>query len=251
MIVIPMAGLSRRFLDAGYTSPKYMLPLHGRSVFAHAIESFSRYFEQEDFLFVARDVASTPAFLKDECAKLGIRNFATAILNRETAGQAETVELGLSQAAVGDDVPLAIFNIDTFRYDVQFPADEPWFKSSSGYLEVFRGGGQNWSYVGPSEGASEPLVNRTTEKQPISDLCCDGLYYFSRAEDFRRVLLKERKAPQMQELYVAPLYNHLIAEGLRVHYQVINDDELVFCGVPDEYRAATENEPFSALRGAG
>ena len=29
MIVIPMAGRSQRFFDAGYTAPKYMLDLHG------------------------------------------------------------------------------------------------------------------------------------------------------------------------------------------------------------------------------
>ena len=40
MIVIPMAGLSSRFTKAGYTKPKYMLPLAGKSVFAHSIESF-------------------------------------------------------------------------------------------------------------------------------------------------------------------------------------------------------------------
>ncbi|HGG7172902.1 TPA: capsular biosynthesis protein, partial [Escherichia coli] len=33
MFVITMAGLSSRFFNAGYTVPKYQLPLHGQTVF--------------------------------------------------------------------------------------------------------------------------------------------------------------------------------------------------------------------------
>ena len=45
VIVIPMAGESRRFSEAGYISPKYELPLAGKSVFRHAVGSFEHYFE--------------------------------------------------------------------------------------------------------------------------------------------------------------------------------------------------------------
>ena len=56
MIVIPMAGLSSRFTKAGYDKPKYMLEAFGRSLFWHAVSSFSNYFDSEDFLFIARDI---------------------------------------------------------------------------------------------------------------------------------------------------------------------------------------------------
>jgi len=80
-------------------------------------------------------------------------------------------------------------------------------------------------------------VLATAEKRPISDLCCTGLYHFARADDFRQALAAERMAPSMSELYVAPLYNHLIAAGRRVHYRLIARDEVTFCGAPEEYQA--------------
>ncbi len=98
MIVIPMAGQSRRFTEAGYTVPKYMLPLHGRSVFAHAVASFDRYFHSHPFLFIARDVAGTADFIATECRNLGIADVRVALLEHPTAGQAETVERGIAQA---------------------------------------------------------------------------------------------------------------------------------------------------------
>lgn len=236
MIVIPMAGLSRRFTVAGYDVPKYMLPLAGKSVFAHAVGSFSELFATTPFLFIARSVADTEAFVRHECTMLGIADARLAILEQETAGQAETVELGLHETGVPDDEPVTIFNIDTFRRAFQFPT-APWFATSDGFLEVFRGAGANWSYVGPNENSADPLVERTTEKDPISDLCCDGLYHFARAGDFRSALTQERARPSLPELYVAPLYNHLIRQGRLIHYDVVADDSITFCGVPAEYQA--------------
>ena len=235
-----MAGMSRRFTEAGYALPKYMLPLRGTTVFAHAIDSFAGLFATTPFLFIARHVADTEAFLRAECARLGILDARIVMLDRPTAGQAETVELGLREATTVNDEPVTIFNIDTFRARFAFPS-AAWFSASDGYLEVFRGSGANWSYVGPTEGAaregSEPLVARTTEKQPISDLCCDGLYHFARADGFLSALHRERASPSLPELYVAPLYNHLIADGRRIHYDIVPEEVITFCGVPAEYEA--------------
>ncbi len=241
MIVIPMAGLSRRFAVAGYTIPKYMLPLRGKTVFARAVASFSALFDTEPFVFIARRVAETEEFLKSECDSLGIANARVVMLEQETAGQAETVEFGLRQAGVSEHSPITIFNIDTFREGFCYPQAQ-WFARSDGYLEVFRGTGANWSYVKPLECSSEPLVARTVEKQPISDLCCDGLYHFARIADYFSALAVERRHPSMPELYVAPLYNHLIATGGKIHYDLIPEQALTFCGVPSEYEAVLNNE---------
>lgn len=229
MIVIPMAGRSQRFYDAGYDRPKFMLELGGRSVFAHAVASFQTAFATTPFLFVA--AAGAAPFVRREAQALGVAAFEVVSLEAVTAGQAETVERGLD--AAGWAGPLTIFNIDTFRPGFAFPG-EP-LASAEGWLEVFRGAGDNWSYVKPApEG---PWTLATAEKRPISDLCCTGLYHFARSDDFRAALAAERAAPQARELYVAPLYNHLIARGARIGWRLIAPDQVVFCGTPAEYEA--------------
>jgi hypothetical protein len=233
MIVIPMAGESRRFAQAGYGRPKYELPLGGRSVFDHAVGGFAEVFDALPFLFVVREGAQ--AFVTEACARLGVADARIVALDAPTAGQAETVERGLDAAGIADDASLNIFNIDTFRPGFAFPGAD-WAAESDGWLEVFRGAGANWSYVRPADGP-EPRVLETAEKRPISDLCCTGLYHFRRAGDFRAALARERAAPSMAELYVAPLYNHLIGEGRRIHYRLIGRDAVIFCGVPAEYEA--------------
>jgi hypothetical protein len=230
MIVIPMAGRSQRFFDAGYPVPKHILLLGGESVFAHAVGSFASYFNSLPFLFVVNSEFETAAFVEAECARLGIADARIHVLAGATAGQAETVELGLGDTA--DATPITIFNIDTFRPGFDLPG--AWFDGLAGWLEVFEGEGANWSYVRPAPGV-EPLVLETAEKKPISKLCCTGLYHFARAGDFRAALAAERRAPQAAELYVAPLYNHLIGQGGRVGYSRIDPSEVIFCGTPAEY----------------
>ena len=232
MIVIPMAGASRRFAEAGYARPKYELMLDGRCVFDHAVGGFAALFAVEPFLFIVRGEAAAD-FVRARAAGLGVAHAQVASLGAPTAGQAETVSLGLAAAGVAGETPLTIFNIDTFRPGYRPPTGP--LAGMDGWLEVFRGQGANWSYVRPAPGA-DPIALETAEKRPISDLCCTGLYHFARAADFEAALAAERAAPSMNELYVAPLYNHLIRRGARIGYSLIDRAGVVFCGTPEEYR---------------
>lgn len=236
MIVFPMAGLSRRFSEAGYSVPKYMLEAHGRSVFSHAVGSFSNYFDHLPFLFILRDVARTADFVRAECRALGISDFEVVVLDEPTTGQAETVALGLQHAGAANSEPLTIFNIDTFRPGFRFP-DSFDLSKIDGYLEVFRGEGANWSYVRPLEPGSD-RVAATTEKVPISDLCCTGLYHFGSIKMFLDTYAEFRVSALktgLKETYVAPMYNLLLSDGRDIRYTLIRNDEVIFCGIPDEY----------------
>ena len=124
------------------------------------------------FLFVVRDVAGTVDFVRAECAAMGIARAEVAVVDEPTRGQAETVAIGLDRARVPDGEPVTIFNIDTFRPGFRFP--DFGGRPTDGYLEVFRGSGDNWSYVRPARDGDD-AVAETAEKRPISDLCCTGL----------------------------------------------------------------------------
>lgn len=236
MIVIPMAGLSSRFFKAGYSVPKYMLEAHGCSVFEHVLSGFSEYFNQETFVFIIRDVFDTKKFIEQKLKKLNINKFAIVTLKVETRGQAETVAIGLRMLdSVAEGDTLTIFNIDTFRLNFKYPnLDE----LGDGYLEVFLGDGLNWSYVLP-ESINSTKVIKTTEKDPISNLCCTGLYHFSSVHNYFLAYNQYVNIPSEKlcnsELYVAPMYNILIGLGKNIHYNLIDQHDVVFCGVPEEY----------------
>lgn len=238
MIVIPMAGMSRRFTEAGYTRPKYMLDLAGKPLFDWAVLSFAARFASEPMLFILRDVAGTADFVRARAAALGIADARVAVLETPTAGQAETVELGLALADVPAEEPLAIFNIDTIRPGLD-PAPLP---GCDGWLEVFDTPGDNWSFI-ETDPADPARVIRCTEKQRISNHCCTGLYQFARAGLFAQALAAERAQPSSHELFVAPLYNHLIARGHRIGWREVPESEVILSGVPAEYQALLDHIP--------
>lgn len=234
MIIIPMAGLSSRFFKAGYELPKFQLELpNGQTVFEWAVTSFEHYFESEKFIFILRDIFNSANFVKTQVEKLGIKNYEVIILNSETCGQAETVALGLKHlSAQEQENDCYIFNIDSRRSHFKKPkvADQ-----SDGYLEVFQGEGEHWSFI---ELNDLDQVIRTTEKLRISDLCSDGLYYFKSICTFLELVETAlgKKDFVQGELYIAPLYNRMIERGERVGYDLISKDQISFCGTPAEYQ---------------
>ena len=237
MIVIPMAGESRRFTQAGYTVPKFMLALEGKSLFAHSVSSFAHYFATEPFLFIARDAFAAQDFIAAQVRELGIARWSTFMLSGPTGGQADTVLLGLDGHGVPDGEPITIFNIDTFRPAFRYPA-KAWFGSAAGYLEVMHSRDPGFSFARPgSTGADR--VAETAEKRVISDLASTGLYWFAAAHLFREAM-DVGDSREHGELYVAPLYNRLIARDLDIRYETVAQEDVIFCGTPGQYHALLE-----------
>ena len=233
MFVFPMLGRSSRFFNAGYTVPKYKLPLgvEGQVVFDHVLGSFRRYFDTDLFVLLCREDTHDRHFLIEHMHALGVRRFEVIEHAGETGGQAESVELSLARAPQEEE--LFIFNIDTVLYDFEKDAARG---EVAGYLEVFRGEGTHWSFVEPSPNRPGHAA-RVVEKERISDLCSNGLYYFATVRTFADALDAHRSRHHgvAGELYVAPLYNELIEQGLPVSYKLVPTKEIGFCGVPDEY----------------
>jgi len=251
MIVIPMVGRSRRFLDAGYSQPKYRLDLLGVSVFSLAVGSFREAAMSEDLLIVCLEEDHAANFARAELQRIGMDRGRVVELPKMTAGQADTVSQGLAKAAVADNEPIVIFNIDTFRPNFRYPSGFD-VRKVDGYLECFIGSGANWSNVVTAAPDSDRVI-RTSEKKQESDLCCTGLYHFGRADAFERAYRAEcalqasMPASKSNELFVAPIYNHLIAQGADIRVQRIALDEVIFCGVPVEYRSLVD-QPSDRLR---
>lgn len=233
MIVIPMAGEGERFKEAGYKRPKPLLPIKGRPLFFHVLMSFSHYFKLKPFLIVVRENEHELISLLNSAAiELGITSFEIVTLKEKTKGQAESVALGLNQ--VGHQGELIIFNADTIRPGFLLPESQ---LHKAGYLEVFVGDGEAWSFVLPDVHTGNAI--QTAEKRRISNLCSTGLYYFKRSSYFLGAFheAKSRLLSSLDggELYVAPLYNELIKCNKTIGYHLIDGSDVLFSGTPEQY----------------
>lgn len=237
-----MAGESSRFFNAGYTVPKYMLPLGNETVFDKSVKSFQKYFDTAYFIFVVRaDKYNTFEFVNDHAKLLGITAFEIKVLNYTTRGQAETVFEAMRDCEIEAEYDeLVIFNIDTIRHNLTIPAG-----NFTSYFDAFydpSADEKKWSFCKVSP-IYDYVIEETAEKEKISSWCSTGLYIFGSCGRFTRAYKKAIKDPNYN-YYIAPLYNYLIiklpggtARKSSNYLLPCLQKDIEFSGVPDEYEA--------------
>lgn len=211
-IVIPMAGRGQRFVSAGYTDPKPLIPVHGHPMIRVVIENL-RPGRPHRFTFLC---------LAEHLERYGLAEKLTAWapgctvipVDRVTEGAACTVLLARGLIDGGD--PLMIANCDQWidtdmdAYLARMDAD-----GVDGLIMTMDDGDPKWSFVGFDEAGR---VNRVVEKQPISREATVGIYNFRRGRDFTAAAdaMIAANLRVNGEFYVAPVYNQLIAGGATI-----------------------------------
>lgn len=241
--IIPMAGLGLRFAKAGYTVPKYMLRVRGASVFEHALRSLPlELAERTVFVALKSHQAghALESFIDGALKRLlpaGIKR-EIILLDKPTSGQAETVLK--ARESVPQEAELAIYNIDTYFRSRTLAAALAGPAKKDGILGAFTLERQDpkWSFA-----ALRPdgTVAATAEKEQISGNALTGFYHFTDARAFFRAAGAALASGERTsgELYVAPLYNALIAEGLR--FVLDRAEAIVPLGTPEDLLKAEEH----------
>ena len=255
IIVFPMAGRSQRFRNAGYEQPKFMLPLQGATMFDHAVTSFKQYFDTATFLFVTRDQTHAD-FAVDHARSLGIKQTLT-VIDPEPTGLASTVFAGLaSKPGLKLHQSVLIQVLDTFRPDFRLPED------------VGRNGFAEFCLT-----SRKTAIDRFLQlpKEPprgqshvfplglsLTRLRGTGLYYTPSGERlmnaFQRMKEKGGSAYGFQQglrKFGAPeefveglsLIRFLHRLGQKTQLRIVHRDDVIFCGVPMEYKALCRHWP--------
>lgn len=232
-IVMPMAGLGSRFQDAGYATPKPLIPVMGKPMYAWATDSLPLE-HRKNLLFIL--LGSQPEFneLKED-VEVRYKKYDPIVLSVKelTRGQSETVLA--AKRYIDNDTPLLIHNADT-----AYKIDDAWLEDleklkPDGALLVFHATEKRWSF---SREDPTGRVVEVREKVPISNWASSGTYYFAKGSDFVRLSQAaiERGRTEANEFYIAPLYNELISEGGFVkNYQI---QQLYCFGTPEDLKSA-------------
>jgi hypothetical protein len=232
MIVFPMAGMSTRFSNAGFTEPKYKLPFGDGYCFDLAVKTFYRYFRSDRFVFLPLLERNETEFIRGRCRHLGIRNYDILELPEKTKGQADTVARYSSHAS--PDEELYIFNIDTHIRDFVKP---PLTNEVAGHLDLFHAVDGAWSYAKVLNGH----VLETAEKKIISNYASNGLYYFRSFSLFEECFdQKKQDLGTLDEIYVAPMFNILIEKSMRVNFRLVPYENMILFGTPDQYQISLD-----------
>lgn len=213
--IIPMAGQGKRFLSAGYKIPKYMVKAHSETLLEWSLKSlpldlansviFCCLLEHEKKYKVSQFIKN---IIREKYPFLDKKILITYI-KHPTRGQAETVLR--AKDYFDKRLPLAVYNIDTYFFSSRLRQKLLTLRNKKidGLLGVFHGWGTKWSFAKLDK---NEYVTKTTEKKPISNIACTGLYVFTEGRLFTEVARHAIKVGLRRkgEFYIAPLYNLLI-----------------------------------------
>lgn len=227
--VIPMAGAGSRFTKEGFALPKYAISAKGKSLLSWSLESLPLDLFSKVILVAQNSAVEQVDPLSVITTEQAAYVTDVVLLDHLTKGQAETVCAAKSHF---NDQGLLIYNCDTSFFAGSLrPMLASAAQARDGIIGAFHGEGSHWSFAKTDMNG---VVTETAEKVRISDNCLTGLYHFSRGLDFLEAYEAEAASPQGPELYVAPLYNHLIRKGRQFVLNFV--DEFRPLGTPGELR---------------
>lgn len=240
LLVIPMAGRGERFFKEGYDVPKYMIEVKGKSLFEYSLLSLPlEVFEKIIFIALKEheEKYNLTEFIKEKLSKYHLKaQIDTIMLDETTRGQAETVLK--AKDCIEREKDLVIYNIDTFFKSDSFKEKllSPSAKKDGiiGAFKIKDLEDKKWSFAQIDKNG---IVCKTAEKDNISEFALTGMYHFTRAQDFLDIAQKQINDDirTLNEFYIAPMYNDLIAKGRELVIDITN--EFIPLGTPCDVEA--------------
>ncbi len=226
-IVIPMAGRGSRFVKAGYTVPKPLIDIYGHPMVEYVVKNVAPL-EDHRFIFICQkehleqfDLEHTLRRIAPGCEIIPI--------DYVTEGAACTVLL--AEHLIDTSDPLMIANSDQY-VDMDINRYNAAMGDRDGLIMTLPSSDPKWSYI---RFDSEGLVTLVREKEVISSEATVGIYNYARGRDFvfyaKKMIRKNLRVNN--EFYVAPVYNEMIEDGLKIGYFNVGDN-MYGLGTPDD-----------------
>jgi len=228
-LLIPMAGAGKRFSDAGYTIHKSFLPLGKDTMIEAVIKNL--YHPDLHFIFVASSKTIDTAELKQKVAK-HLKDFDFLEVDYLPQGSAMTCLV--ARDLIDNATPLITADCDAIIEDWNYDYFKNFcdFHNPDGVIGTFFSVNPKNSYVRID---GEGRIIETKEKQVIGNMATNGLRYWKNGKMFVAAVEEMIKNNDMTngEYYVAPSFNYMLKEGMRVlpyHFNMHFPT-----GIPEDY----------------
>ncbi|MDP1842849.1 MAG: glycosyltransferase family 2 protein [Sediminibacterium sp.] len=211
-IIIPLAGPSELFSNAGYYYPKPLIEINGKIMIEHVLQNPTSIKEIHRFIFIITEEDATKFHL-DNVLKLLSQNCDVIKLKKPTKGGLCSTLMAIDKIDSNDS--LLILNGDQIL-DIDFNDIIKFWQVESvdvGLL-TFKSVHPRWSYAR----IENDSVVQTAEKNPISNNAIAGYYYFKNATDFFTASFESIKNDVQLDgmFYIAPIINQYILRNQRV-----------------------------------
>ena len=206
-VLIPMAGAGSRFADAGYTFPKPLIEVRGKSMIQVVVDNIGL---DANYHFVVQK-EHREKYNLDTMLNLIAENCKVIEVDGLTEGAACTALL--AKKFINNNQPLFFANSDQW---VDWDPVEFMYKmqetKSDGGIVTFEANHPKWSFAKTN---NDGIVTEVAEKKPISTNATVGYYYWKHGSDFVKYAeeMIRKNIRVNNEFYVCPVYNQAIEDG--------------------------------------
>jgi NDP-sugar pyrophosphorylase family protein len=231
-IIIPMSGVGKRFVEAGYTVPKALLEIRGKPIIEHVFDLFPG---ETDIHCICNS---------HHLATTNMREVLTArgATIHEIAPHSLGPVYAVSQMfdKIGDDEEVIVSYCD-YGTDWDYAAFRRMCGGYDGVIAAYTGFhphmlfGDNYAFLRMEEDGLRVAEVREKESftgDKMTEYASNGTYYFRRGGDMKHYFqeLMRKGIKKNGEFYVSLVYNELIGDGKRVG--VFEIDRMLQWGTP-------------------
>ena len=235
-ILITLAGKSKRFQEAGYLRPKFLLEIDEKPILLHVTEMFSKD-DTFHFVFNKEHISKYPEIL--EIIKINIRNYSIYKIEPNNDGP---VYSALKATGIPDKTPFILTYCDFFvewdynlfknsvhGYDMAIPSFKGFHPASYGKTK----------YAYTKVDSKNELIGlkekESYTENRVNEFANSGIYYFKSWKTFEvnsNKLISNGYGP-LKEGYVSLIANVIKQNGGKVLITEIT--KFICLGTPEDY----------------
>ena len=214
-----MSGMSSRFSAAGYTTPKFLIEVDGKTIIEHIIDLFPK---DSEFIFVVNDIHSATTNIQQHLDDL-IKNKSICSIPSHKLGPVHTVSQIFDLIEDDDQVIVNYcdfsmhWNYDNFKKFVNQTKCDGCVVCYTGFHPHMLGS-DNYAFCKVN---GENKILEIREKQPftndkMSEFASTGTYYFRKGKYVKKYFKKliEQDVNINGEYYVSLIYNLMNEDNL-------------------------------------
>jgi dTDP-glucose pyrophosphorylase len=211
-IIIPLAGNSDLYYNAGYLYPKPIIDINGKTMIEYVIENTNKLNIEFQYIFIIKDEDATKYHL-DNTLKIIAPNSQIIKLKHDTKGALCSILMSIDLISENDS--LLILNGDQIL-DIDFEKVHSMWQNMLVDMGVitFKSVHPRWSYVR----IENDDIIESAEKNPISDNAIAGYYYFKNSKLFFNLAYEviNNNVSCDNNFYVSSIINQYILKNKKV-----------------------------------
>ena len=244
IVLIPIGGIGNRFKENGYTKPKALINVFGKSILSYLLENLN--LDKIEYIVIPYNKEYKSYNFEETLRKKYTKIiFKFYCLEQNTRGAAETINIALNNLDEKRDIPIICLDCDNFYLS---DIISKW----NGENCVFSFKDTNKKPIYSYIDCNDDKIIDIREKEKISNYACTGAYGFDSIKNLEQYTKEiiEKKILQKNEFYISGVIKAMIKQGYYFKKKEIATKDYICLGTPLQLKIFYNNYPkHSAING--